>query len=77
MNPIQKQGIDFSDYAGKTKTNAVLPPNFGQNDKKNKMQIIVITICIVLILFFLGYYFYQNNQNNANSLDASGQFIPE
>ena len=80
MGANQNEKIDFSDFAGKPGINISVPPVLNQTGQKNKIQVVVITVCLLLAAIFWGYYFFQiraGNNNMINNHGASEPFIPE
>ncbi|HOI97770.1 MAG TPA: hypothetical protein PLA19_04690 [Candidatus Pacearchaeota archaeon] len=80
METEQNKDIDFSDYSAKTPlpSGVVAPPDIGKEERKKKIQIIIVVAGFILTAAFWGYYFYgQNAKNQPSNYDISGEMIPE
>jgi len=80
METNQNKDIDLSDYSAKTPpaSGIVAPPDFGKEERKKKIQIIIVIAGFILTAAFWGYYFYgQNAKNQPSNYDISGEMIPE
>lgn len=79
MDSNQNQPADFSDYAPKAGDNNAMPArDLDRENKKRKIQIIIIIAGFILAAGFWGYYFYsQSAKNQAADIIIPAEMIPE
>ncbi len=82
METNQNSGVDFSGFSNLPKSTnnnkVVVPPDFDRQERKNKVQLIIIAVCVSLGIVFWGMYFARNAAKTAPAEGIPAEeMIPE